>query len=464
MEEEEAHGPAWVVRLQKARAVVYNTLDEPSTSSLAFAAAILIFAAILLSAVSFCLETVPELRDWHGWPAIEILCIVIFTAEFMGRLVTCPNLWAFVKTPMNIIDAIAILPWYIEIGLDADSNIGSNLILFRLARLTRVFRVMKLTRYSVSLRLVGRALRSSVDALVLLAFFILIALVIFSSGVYYAEKMGETWSPELRCPVRDDGLCNPFTSIPHTFWWCITTLTTVGYGDEVPRTVAGRIIAGICMLTGLLILALPTSILGTSFMQERQAVREQAMMRMNAVQSDALLGRKTARKWVPRGAGEDPASPKTRAGAATARRAEGVTTRASELVGVDSPTPKSKEGAQTARSRVYVTGRHVFGRVASSPSPPPGTGAGGGVADVERTLQALEGYAGTLASQLQAMESALQAGRERHQYISDLVAILRKQIVAAPPPKDGGREAEGDGGGGGGALSSPEDPDGALFP
>jgi hypothetical protein len=138
-----------------------------------------------------------------------------------------------------------------------------SLTVFRVIRLARVFRLFKTSRYSSYMQIMGAALVKSGDAFGLLLFFIGIAVVIFSSLMYYVERGAEN---EQGVFIREeDGRPTPFDSIPATFYWCIVTMTTVGYGDVVPLTPWGKLIACVAMICGILIIALPITILGQNF-------------------------------------------------------------------------------------------------------------------------------------------------------------------------------------------------------
>jgi len=157
-------------------------------------------------------------------------------------------------------------------------------------RLGRAFRLIKLSRYSVGFQIVKNALSASSDALQLFFMMLILVMMVFSSCIYYCER-GE-WSDASqqyfrtsemdsyggadvinRLPPEGTGP-SPFQSIPHSFWWCMVTLTTVGYGDVVPVTHVGQVVGGITMLVGLVMLALPLSIIGTNFIEEEILFKE----------------------------------------------------------------------------------------------------------------------------------------------------------------------------------------------
>jgi len=114
---------------------------------------------------------------------------------------------------------------------------------------------------------------SSMDALILLFFFLAIATILASSVMYFVER--GRWSVAKQQWLNDDGDPSQFTSIPATFWWCVVTLTTVGYGDVVPVTLQGKLVAVLTMLAGVLTIALPVSILGSNFQLEFEKLEKE---------------------------------------------------------------------------------------------------------------------------------------------------------------------------------------------
>lgn len=176
----------------------------------------------------------------------------------------------------------------------AESGDGQRSRIVRLVRLVRVVRVLKLSRRFVRIQVVLTALTNSRDMLGLLLMLVLMFLIIFSTCIYYCERgsyMPELgyWSrgmpfdlacenqaplvrptPQSPFPVglRCAPAETPYNSIPASMWWCVVTLLTIGYGDVVPFTPLGKVVASVCMVFGLLLLSLPISVIGTQFTQE----------------------------------------------------------------------------------------------------------------------------------------------------------------------------------------------------
>ncbi|KAM4816186.1 LOW QUALITY PROTEIN: potassium voltage-gated channel subfamily A member 6-like [Urocitellus parryii] len=196
---------------------------------------------------------------------VETLCIVWFTFELLVRFSACPSKPAFFPNIMNIIDLVAIFPYFITLGTElvqqqeqqpASGGGGQNgqqamsLAILRVIRLVRVFRIFKLSRHSKGLQILGKTLQASMRELGLLIFFLFIGVILFSSAVYFAEA------------DDDDSL---FPSIPDAFWWAVVTMTTVGYGDMYPMTEGGKIMGSLCAIAGVLTIALPVPVIVSNF-------------------------------------------------------------------------------------------------------------------------------------------------------------------------------------------------------
>uniref|UniRef100_UPI003AAB8864 potassium voltage-gated channel subfamily A member 6a n=1 Tax=Centroberyx gerrardi TaxID=166262 RepID=UPI003AAB8864 len=250
--------------------------EYPESSGPARMIAIVSVMVILISIIIFCLETLPEFREVPAVPEssgngsahgkkpnpftdpffmVETLCIVWFSFEFMVRFLSCPSKPAFFKNIMNLIDVVAIAPYFITLGLDLAEDQGSSqqaasLAILRVIRLVRVFRIFKLSRHSKGLQILGQTLHASMRELGLLIFFLIIGVVLFSSSVYFAEAEDSE---------------SGFTSIPGAFWWAVVTMTTVGYGDMCPSTMGGKFVGSLCAIAGVLTIALPVPVIVSNF-------------------------------------------------------------------------------------------------------------------------------------------------------------------------------------------------------
>ncbi|XP_057317670.1 potassium voltage-gated channel subfamily A member 10-like isoform X1 [Hydractinia symbiolongicarpus] len=208
---------------------------------------------IVFSLFLFCIETLPNITKEQKkvFKNLETFCVIWFTVELAARFAIAENKCRFVINGMNIIDLISILPFYIDLIVFQNNNLAGFAIL-RALRAARIFRIFKLYRYSKAIHLLIYTFVSSISELLLLIFFMIVLLILFSAGIYFFENNFEDPS-------------NKFKSIPHTFWFAIVTLTTVGYGDMVPSTSGGKIISAVLSVTGVLVIALPIPIIVNNF-------------------------------------------------------------------------------------------------------------------------------------------------------------------------------------------------------
>lgn len=214
---------------------------------------------IILSVFIVCLESLEYFSQDDRYKTlliIEGICVAWFTIELTVRLIFCPEKKVFLKNIMNWIDFLAIIPFYISLSFSSSntsresSNGDAKVEILLVLRLIRIFRIFKLSRHSTDLQILGHTLKASVRELILLVFFLLIGVVIFSSLIYYCEK---------------DVANSKFTSIPAAGWWAIVTMTTVGYGDIVPVTIPGKIVGSFCAVSGVLMIALPVPVIVNNF-------------------------------------------------------------------------------------------------------------------------------------------------------------------------------------------------------
>jgi len=163
-----------------------------------------------------------------------------------------------------LLDLLAILPYYIEIALQKDT---STLFRFSILRTFRLLRVFRPFRYNNALLLTIEVMylsfRRSKDALLALGFFVLMVVIVFSTLLYFIER--GTWDNTLETFINSDGDPSQFASIPAAAWFVIVTISTVGYGEITPRSFLGRLITLPLLLFGLLLIALPSFVLGREF-------------------------------------------------------------------------------------------------------------------------------------------------------------------------------------------------------
>jgi voltage-gated potassium channel len=180
--------------------------------------------------------------------ALEWTFTLLFTAEYMARLVCVRRPWRYARSIYGIVDLLAVLPTYLAVlvpGLHV-------LVDVRVLRLLRIFRVLKLGAYVHEFGALGRALASSRRKILVFLSFVLMVVLVMGTLMYVVE-----------------GPANGFTSIPVGVYWAITTMTTVGFGDLAPKTDLGRLIASVMMLAGWGTLAVPTGIVSAEFTAQR---------------------------------------------------------------------------------------------------------------------------------------------------------------------------------------------------
>lgn len=200
-----------------------------------------LIVAILASVVAVMLESVAAIRTEYGnlLYAIEWGFTILFTIEYVLRLICVRHPTLYARSFFGIVDLLAILPTYISIIIPG----AQYLLVIRLLRVLRVFRVLKLVNYLAEADTLMRALRASRRKITVFLFAVMTLVVILGSLMYFIE--GEE---------------HGFTSIPKSIYWAIVTLTTVGYGDILPQTGFGQALASVIMITGYAIIAVPTGI------------------------------------------------------------------------------------------------------------------------------------------------------------------------------------------------------------
>lgn len=200
-------------------------------------------ALILVSIITFSVETIPDLKPQTRTilESIELFCVVIFSLEYLLRIFVADSKPKFVFSFFGIIDLLAILPFYLSFGVDLRS--------LRALRFLRLFRVLKLVRYNKAMNHFTRAIKTAKEEILLFIFITLILIYFSAVGIYYFENEAQ---PE------------HFSSIFDSLWWSIITLTTVGYGDVYPITVGGRVFTFFILMIGLGIVAIPTGIISSA--------------------------------------------------------------------------------------------------------------------------------------------------------------------------------------------------------
>lgn len=213
---------------------------------------------ILLSVLTVMLDSVPQINAKYGQQLYyaEWFFTVLFTVEYAVRLWCIEHSWGYAKSFYGVVDLLSVLPTYLSLWFP-----GAQFFLaVRILRVLRVFRVLRMVRYVGEAELIAQALAASRRKIIVFVASVLALMVIFGALMYVVE-----------------GGTNPaFASIPHSIYWAVTTMTTVGYGDITPTTPLGQSLASFIMIMGYGIIAVPTGIVT---LELNEANRRQANTR-----------------------------------------------------------------------------------------------------------------------------------------------------------------------------------------
>ncbi|KAI9341075.1 hypothetical protein BD770DRAFT_447831 [Pilaira anomala] len=271
---------------------LYLLLEDPSSSNSAFWVNVVVSVLIVVSAIMTTVETIPAFRSSESdqvWFHMEVMMVALFSVEYGLRVFAHSDsfsmLGKFFKSPLTIIDFISIVPFYIEIIARRDTTLEFRYLILRLFRLFRLFKTYKYTNSIVmTIEVMVIAFRRSRDALYALFFFLITCVVLFSTLLYFAER--GIWDENLLTFVDPNGNPSSFDSIPATFWFVIVTITTTGYGDIVPATFIGKLITFPAMVFGVLLIALPSIILGRHFTIVWESMRRRRRRHLNNTVQD----------------------------------------------------------------------------------------------------------------------------------------------------------------------------------
>ncbi|KAG7242699.1 hypothetical protein INR49_020074, partial [Caranx melampygus] len=265
--------------------ILREVMENPHSGLAGKMFACLSVIMVMVTVISLCISTMPDLRDeetrkCHSMFVVESICVAWFTLEFMLRFVNAQSKLAFARGPLNIIDAIAILPYYVSLVVDVRDETKEEVIMgagrgyldklsliLRLLRALRILYVMRLARHSLGLQTLGLTMQRSMREFGLLLLFVCVAVTLFSPLVHLAES-------EL-APFAATHPHHSFSSIPASYWWAIISMTTVGYGDMVPRSIPGQIVALTSILSGILIMAFPATSIFHTFSRSYQELKQE---------------------------------------------------------------------------------------------------------------------------------------------------------------------------------------------
>ncbi|XP_068735687.1 potassium voltage-gated channel subfamily A member 1-like [Montipora capricornis] len=310
----------WEQRTVKFRKSLWLLMEYPKRSYAGKVWVKIFITVILLSVVAFSLETIPELNcsknftnninitlfgelnsagelfydncqenctddarspACHAavvWFLVETSFVMFFLVEYLMRIFAAPNRCDFILSLFGLVDALAIAPYFITVALYGwRSEIYHQVTSFsvlRTIRLFRVVRVFKLSRYSDGLRIVGKAFKGTWRMLLALFLSVLMTIAVFASFIIYVEGHGTV------------------STIMESSYFTVITMTTVGYGDVVPKTVIGKTLASACMLLGIILLfimPLPVFVSHFNSLYEEHIIEEKRQQEIFARESPSLL-------------------------------------------------------------------------------------------------------------------------------------------------------------------------------
>jgi voltage-gated potassium channel len=217
---------------------------------------IFLLIAILLSVLAVMLESVSSFATYFEkeiW-GIEWFFTIIFTLEYLLRLLSSPRPLRYALSFFGIVDLLSILPSYLGLFVSGTHY----LVVIRSLRLLRVFRILKLSRYLGEAQILGMAVRHSMEKITVFLGVVVTAVLIIGTTMHLIE------GPE-----------NGFTNIPTSVYWAVVTLTTVGYGDIAPQTPLGKGLATLVMVLGYGVIAVPTGIVTHEIGQAQKEKKSQ---------------------------------------------------------------------------------------------------------------------------------------------------------------------------------------------
>eukprot|EP00929_Paragymnodinium_shiwhaense_P111773 TRINITY_DN80060_c0_g1_i1.p1 TRINITY_DN80060_c0_g1~~TRINITY_DN80060_c0_g1_i1.p1 ORF type:complete len:859 (-),score=143.81 TRINITY_DN80060_c0_g1_i1:143-2719(-) len=312
---------------------LFETFEDANSSKMGKFVMVTLMVTLGVSTITFVMESMPEFRyrpdDCEALRAagktltasaceprpvaefwgVEAICIAIFTIDYVVRVLTVhtsdevrgrgpvSRTILYLQQPLNVIDFLAIMPFYVDLVISSTGADSSDLSFMRLLRLARILRLFKIAKHHAGFAMFMQVLKLSGQPLAILAFFIVIITILFGSLMFYAEGQRFSVAAEFTQPAAEGGhaahptgvfvrtdaslttdVVSPFRSIPYCCWWVAVTTTTVGYGDIAPTTPIGKFIGVTCFYVGVIFLALPVSVLGSNFEVVYNDMLEQGMI------------------------------------------------------------------------------------------------------------------------------------------------------------------------------------------
>jgi voltage-gated potassium channel len=242
---------------EKLKHRIHDVMEPDDTSPLAEQVFVLfIMGLIVLNVLAVIFETVDGVSArWGGFFRVfNIFSVAVFTVEYLLRLWTCTvderyshpvtGRIRYAFSAFALIDLVAILPFYLPFVTNLD---------LRFLRVLRLLTLLKMTRYADEFRLFGNVLSAKKREIMVSAILVLMLVILASSLMYYIEH---------------DHQPEAFSSIPAAMWWAVVTLSTVGYGDVLPLTPLGKVVAACVSVMGIALFAIPAGIIASGFVEE----------------------------------------------------------------------------------------------------------------------------------------------------------------------------------------------------
>ena len=204
---------------------------------------------VVISLLSFSLETLPNLSKNQIFilNLVEIVIITFFSIEYLLRIFVTDKKFKYIFSFYGLIDLLTILPFYLSLTIDLRS--------LRALRLLRLFRILKLVRFNKAINRFQEALKIAREEIIIFIFATCIVLYLSSVGIFFFENA-----------IQPD----KFSSVFHSLWWAIVTLTTVGYGDIYPLTLGGRIFTFFILILGLGVVGIPAGLIASALTAVRR--------------------------------------------------------------------------------------------------------------------------------------------------------------------------------------------------
>ncbi len=328
----------WLPNSSRLVERIFLVLESPDACILSRVYFFSLMLIILLSALSFIIETLPQYQyprygsEDGDTPSmfghIDFACVVIFTADYLIRAACVPfvsssALWQldyhtahdspdeqcvplrkfgkWSSTALNFVDFLSSMPYWILLFSGVSASASGILLVLRVLRLTRVLRVFKMGKVSPSVYVVPMVAQQSRHSIYLMSFVLSITAVVFGTLIFYCER-GD-YDNETREYKRTDKFgtgteISPFRSIVHGMWWFVVTSTTLGYGDIYPTTTPGKIIAFLAMYLGVVIVAMPLSIISKNYYQITSRVAVEERIRKVIVGRGGKMPQGTLEKYL----------------------------------------------------------------------------------------------------------------------------------------------------------------------